>query len=66
MQGEAWDVIDRSLKAVEEVLPKGSQPSSILFTGYGTGGALAALVVTRLALKFPSADTSCIAFGSPL
>ncbi|GAB4821565.1 hypothetical protein N2152v2_008611 [Parachlorella kessleri] len=65
LKGEATDVIDRSLKAVEEVLPSGSQPNSILCTGYGTGGALAAVIVTRLALKYPTADTSCIAFGSP-
>jgi hypothetical protein len=44
---------------------QGEEPLSILCTGYGMGGALATLGALRLALRYPLADASCIAFGSP-
>ena len=50
--------------AIKQVL-EGAVPLSILCCGFGTGGALASLGATRLALAFPDADCTCIAFGSP-
>jgi hypothetical protein len=43
----------------------GAQPLSLICTGYGAGGGLAALAAARLALRFPEADAACFAFGAP-
>jgi hypothetical protein len=59
-------VIDSAVEAISKVVPADAKPLSILCTGYGTGGALAAMAIVRLALKFPQAETICITFGSPL
>ncbi len=66
VQGEAKEVLDAAMAEVDKVVPAGVKPLSVLCTGYCTGGALAAVAVARLALKFPQADTTCITFGSPL
>ena len=52
------------LVALTELLGP-TTPLSIHTTGYSSGGSLAALAAVRLALKFPEADNTSIAFGSP-
>jgi len=64
-EGQEEEAVLTVLAAISRVLG-GSQPLSILCTGYGVGGALAELGAVRLALLFPHAETTCVTFGSPV